>query len=84
MPESVRSHTRAFVTLTAPSFGPVHNRAKTPAGNQLACRCGKHHPDDDPALGAPLHSGTYDYLSAVLWNAHSDKLWARFTTLVRR
>ncbi|GCD98341.1 replication initiation protein [Embleya hyalina] len=84
VPESVRSHSRAFVTLTAPSFGAVHNRAKTPAGKLLACRCGKHHPDDDPALGTPLNPGTYDYVSAVLWNAHSGKLWARFTTLVRR
>jgi hypothetical protein len=30
VPESVRTHPRLFVTLTAPSFGPVHRR--TPSG----------------------------------------------------
>ncbi|WP_324611358.1 replication initiator, partial [Streptomyces sp. NRRL S-104] len=36
IPAAVREHPRVFATLTAPSFGPVHNR---PAGR--ACRCGK-------------------------------------------
>uniref|UniRef100_UPI003BAC3435 hypothetical protein n=1 Tax=Streptomyces sp. NBC_00998 TaxID=2903712 RepID=UPI003BAC3435 len=26
MPDTVRTHPRVFTTLTAPSFGPVHNR----------------------------------------------------------
>lgn len=84
VPESVRAHTRAFVTLTAPSFGPVHNRTATPAGAQLACRCGNRHPEDDPLLGSPIAPSRYDYIGAVLWNAHAGRLWARFTTMVRR
>ncbi|MFJ6622100.1 replication initiator [Kitasatospora sp. NPDC091335] len=81
VPESVRTHPRVFATLTAPSFGPVHNRAKD--GNQ-ACRCGKHHAKDDKTLGAPLNPKTYDYCGAVLFNAHASDLWRRFTIYLRR
>ncbi|MEU2206953.1 replication initiator [Streptomyces hygroscopicus] len=84
VPETVRSHPRLFVTLTAPSFGPVHNRITTDAGETLACRCGERHPADDPVLGTPLSPATYDYAGAVLWNAHAGALWARFTTYLRR
>ncbi|MFF7125678.1 replication initiator [Streptomyces sp. NPDC008240] len=82
--ETVRDHPRAFVTLTAPSFGPVHNRKTTDAGRPLRCRCGTHHTEDDPALGTPLDPTTYDYTGAVLWNAHAGQLWARFTIYLRR
>ncbi|MGW2404388.1 replication initiator [Streptomyces sp. NPDC001739] len=80
----VRAHPRAFVTLTAPSFGPVHNRRKTKAGKVLACRCGERHPEDAPELGTPLNPATYDYTGAVLWNAHAGDLWRRFTIYLRR
>ncbi|MFF5014102.1 replication initiator [Streptomyces sp. NPDC001165] len=82
--ETVRDHPRAFVTLTAPSFGPVHNRKTNDAGRPLRCRCGTHHTEDDPALGTPLDPTTYDYTGAVLWNAHAGQLWARFTIYLRR
>ncbi|MER7478892.1 replication initiator [Streptomyces sp. NPDC126510] len=82
--ETVRDHPRAFVTLTAPSFGPVHNRKTDSAGNTRPCGCGAHHAEDDPALGTPLDPATYDYSGAVLWNAHAGQLWARFTTYLRR
>ncbi|MFD8381155.1 replication initiator, partial [Streptomyces sp. NPDC059679] len=84
VPEAVRTHPRVFVTLTAPSFGPVHNRRTTDAGQNLPCRCGTRHPANDPALGTPLSPATYDYTGAVLWNAHAGALWARFTTYLRR
>ncbi|WP_414504439.1 replication initiator [Streptomyces sp. NEAU-L66] len=80
----VRTHPRAFVTLTAPSFGPVHNRRKTKAGKPLACRCGERHSEDAPELGTPLNPATYDYTGAVLWNAHAGDLWRRFTIYLRR
>ncbi|MER8219558.1 replication initiator [Streptomyces sp. NPDC094143] len=82
--ETVRDHPRAFVTLTAPSFGPVHNRKTDSAGNTRPCGCGAYHAEDDPALGTPLDPVTYDYSGAVLWNAHAGQLWARFTTYLRR
>ncbi|MEU0370021.1 replication initiator [Streptomyces sp. NPDC006283] len=81
--ETVRDHPRAFVTLTAPSFGPVH-RSTDSAGKPRRCRCGVQHADDDPALSTPLDPATYDYTGAVLWNAHAGQLWARFTTYLRR
>ncbi|MEJ8649454.1 replication initiator [Streptomyces sp. MS1.AVA.3] len=80
----VHTHPRAFVTLTAPSFGPVHNRTTTKAGKPLACRCGQHHPEDAPELGTPLNPASYDYTGAVLWNAHAGDLWRRFTIYLRR
>ncbi|KOG58278.1 replication initiation protein [Streptomyces virginiae] len=79
IPATVREYPRVFATLTAPSFGPVHNR---PAGRP--CRCGKHHQEDGPELGTALDPATYDYAAAVLFNNHAGQLWQRFTTRLRR
>ncbi|WP_030899259.1 replication initiator [Streptomyces sp. NRRL F-5126] len=84
VPDTVRTHPRVFATLTAPSFGPVHNRPTTPGGDVRACRCGTRHEPTDPLLGTPLNPATYDYAGAVLFNAHASALWARFTTYLRR
>jgi hypothetical protein len=43
MPETVAAHPRLFVTLTAPSFGPVNTR-RTQHGNPMPC-----HPRDPNA-----------------------------------
>ncbi|MFJ8696524.1 replication initiator protein RepSA [Streptomyces roseolilacinus] len=79
VPATVREHPRVFATLTAPSFGPVHNR---PASGR--CRCGTAHPEHDPALGTALDPDRYDYAGAVLWNNHAGDLWRRFTIYLRR
>ncbi|OII60294.1 replication initiation protein [Streptomyces sp. CC77] len=79
VPATVRDHPRVFATLTAPSFGPVHNR---PASGR--CRCGTTHPDGDPVLGTALDPERYDYAGAVLWNNHAGQLWQRFTIYLRR
>ncbi|MCB5180267.1 replication initiator protein RepSA [Streptomyces antimicrobicus] len=79
IPATVREHPRVFTTLTAPSFGPVHNR---PDGRP--CRCGQHHQEDNPALGTALDPTTYDYAGTVLFNNHAGQLWSRFTTRLRR
>ncbi|GAA3779895.1 replication initiator protein RepSA [Streptomyces chiangmaiensis] len=79
IPATVRDHPRVFATLTAPSFGPVHNRP-----DRGACRCGTRHTTDDPALGTALDPATYDYAGAVLFNNHAGQLWMRFTTRLRR
>ncbi|MEJ8634794.1 replication initiator [Streptomyces sp. MS2.AVA.5] len=78
-PERVATHPRVFATLTAPSFGPVHNRP-----SKGRCRCGTSHAADAPELGSPLNPETYDYETAVLWNAHASKIWARFSIYLRR
>ncbi|WP_405688499.1 replication initiation protein [Streptomyces sp. NBC_01387] len=79
VPATVRDHPRVFATLTAPSFGPVHNR---PAKGR--CRCGNSHAEDDSALGTALDPASYDYAGAVLWNNHAGDLWRRFTIYLRR
>ncbi|MFE9121705.1 replication initiator protein RepSA [Streptomyces sp. NPDC007172] len=79
VPGSVRDHPRVFATLTAPSFGPVHNRP-----GRGVCRCGTAHATDDPVLGTALDPTTYDYAAAVLFNNHAGGPWMRFTTRLRR
>ncbi|WP_186777785.1 replication initiator protein RepSA [Streptomyces salinarius] len=79
VPATVRDHPRVFATLTAPSFGPVHNRP-----DHGACRCGTQHAPDAPELGTALDPATYDYAGAVLFNNHAGQLWQRFTTRLRR
>src|ERR671916_222532 len=44
VPESVAEHPQVFATLTAPGFGAVH----TCRDDGRACRCGRHHAEDDP------------------------------------
>ncbi|RZD57179.1 replication initiation protein [Streptomyces albidoflavus] len=78
-PHTIRDHPRVFATLTAPSFGPVHNRP-----GPRPCRCGTRHPEDAPELGTPLNPDTYDYAGAVLWNNHAPGLWRYFTIYLRR
>jgi uncharacterized Zn-finger protein len=84
VPASVVEHPRVFLTLTAPSFGPVHTRALTARGHVIPCRCGRRHHADDPGIGTALDPDSYDYQGAVLWQAHAGMLWARFTIALRR
>ncbi|WP_322784862.1 replication initiator protein RepSA [Streptomyces justiciae] len=79
IPATIRHRPRVFATLTAPSFGPVHNRP-----THGVCRCGTAHRDDDPALGTPLDPDAYDYTGAVLFNNHAGELWHRFINRLRR
>lgn len=84
VPEAVAETPRLFVTLTAPSFGPVHNRRVSRAGKTMPCACGSYHHEHDPIRGQPLNPEDYDYLGHVLWQAHAGVLWSRFTTYLRR
>ncbi|MFG2774506.1 replication initiator protein RepSA [Streptomyces sp. NPDC048350] len=79
IPATVRDHPRVFLTLTAPSFGAVHNRP-----DNRPCRCGTRHPEDAPGLGTPLDAESYDYAGAVLFNNHAGQLWDRFAKRLRR
>ena len=98
VPQEVSGHPRAFVTLTAPSFGPVHTRREK-GGTVRACRprkrdkvcehghpvgCHARHEPGDARLGQPICGQCYDYVGAVLWQAHVGALWHRFTLEVRR
>jgi hypothetical protein len=83
IPASVADKPRLFVTLTAPSFGPVHNR-RAPNGKVIPCRCGDYHHPDDPRIGQPVNPDTYDYAGHVLWQASAGELWHRFVTYLKR
>ncbi|MFE9168847.1 replication initiator [Streptomyces kebangsaanensis] len=92
IPATVRHRPRLFVTLTAPSFGPVHRSGELcrPRRDSGTCEhgrplgCGAVHAPDAPAVGQPLCVDCYDYTAHVLWHAHASQLWDRFVIDVRR
>lgn len=65
IPPEVAEHPRVFVTLTAPSFGPVHTRVATgnrtlrcyPRGKAGGPSCIARHGVGDPLLGQPIDPG---------------------------
>ncbi|MBB2745057.1 UNVERIFIED_ORG: hypothetical protein FHR35_004906 [Microbispora rosea subsp. rosea] len=98
VPASVTAHPCLFVTLTAPSFGPVHTRRQH-IGNVLPCHprrdaelcahgrvlsCTARHGTDDDCLGEPLCPDCYDYTGSVLFNAVAPLLRKRFADALRR
>ena len=98
VPATVADHPCFFLTLTAPSFGPVHSHREKD-GRLLRCRprrsgrtcphgirmsCAEQHPPDDNRLGKPLCPECYDYTGSVLFNAYAPELWRRFTITLRR
>jgi hypothetical protein len=87
VPATVVRHPCVFLTLTAPSFGPVHARREKD-GRVLRCRprrrsrnclhgapmsCPLRHGRDDPLLGQPLCPDCYDYTGSVLFNACASR-----------
>jgi len=99
-PTTVAAHPRVFLTLPAPSFGPVHTTRTDPAtGRARRCHdrretafcshgrrtsCSRRHPADDGDLGTPLCGDCYDYTGSVLFNALAPELWRRFCIYLRR
>jgi hypothetical protein len=92
VPESVTTHPMVFVTLTAPSFGPVHT-ARDGTACHLgagACTHGRprtcpvvHDPGDN-LVGQALCPECFDYAGAVVWNALMGELWRRTTIALGR
>lgn len=96
IPVEVAGRPQVFATLTAPSYGAVHNATGTPChprkgassatrcshGNQL--RCNIIHSIDDAIVGQPLCRHCYDYRGHVLFTWHLPELWRRFTIALRR
>jgi hypothetical protein len=85
VPESVRHHPAVFLTLTAPSFGPVHRSTAGPChfGRPGRCRhgrsthCLERHDGHDAVVGTPLCCDCYSYVEAVLFNNTAGELWRR-------
>lgn len=92
VPDTVRRRPRLFITLTAPSFGPVHRAGERcrPRRDGGQCEhdrplgCGAVHDVADPVVGQPVCANCYDYAAHALWHAHAGKLWDRFVIGVRR
>src|SRR3954464_13455451 len=98
VPETVAEHPMVFLTLTAPSFGPVHSR-RVRDGQVRRCRprrnrdtcppvvsraCSAAHHEGDDCLGEPLCADCFDYEHAVLWNALAPELWRRTSNQIPR
>lgn len=76
VPDAVRARPRLFVTLTAPSFGPVHRvrdgERCRPRRDDPRCEhgrrlgCGLVHTEDEPMVGLPLCPDCYDCTGHVL------------------
>lgn len=90
VPADVRERPRLFLTLTAPSFGPVHRATADgercrPRRHADRCEhgrspgCSAAHDATNPLVGQPLCSGCYDYPAHVLWHAYAGRLWKAFT-----
>lgn len=95
VPSAVSANPLLFITLTAPSFGPVHgvrdgNQRCHPRARPARCAHGHHvacwarHDADDPRVGAPLCDECYDAESATVWQWYAPELWRRFTITLRR
>jgi hypothetical protein len=98
VPESVAVHPRVFLTLTAPSFGPVHSRVLGASGQVKPCHprdtapcahgfsldCRMRHVSADPLVGKPLCESCFDTAGARRWNEAAPALWHRFTTYLPR
>ncbi|MPY79808.1 MAG: hypothetical protein GEV04_15330 [Actinophytocola sp.] len=99
VPDTVTEHPCFFVTLTAPTFGPVHSRSITRNGRVKPCRVRRHlevcehgkilacwhrHDADDPRVGEPLCRDCYDYQHQAVWNLHAAELWRRTTIALNR
>ena len=92
VPESIGDHPAVLLTLTAPSFGPVHRRRPDgschPSGRRCdhgrALVCNLRHGESDALLGQALCADCYDYEGAVLFNAGVSELWRRTTIYALR
>ncbi|MDP8929798.1 MAG: hypothetical protein M3O70_14815 [Actinomycetota bacterium] len=100
IPESVATHPCVFVTLTAPSFGPVHTHVvDRRTGKIKPCRvrrrlelcphgrpksCSQRHAADARCVGRPLCPDCYDYPAHVVFNAWAGELWRRTTITANR
>ncbi|WP_068329468.1 replication initiator [Janibacter terrae] len=96
VPDQVRDNPLLFVTLTAPSFGPVHGhrhgrpcrprrpQARTRCPHGQPTWCTRTHDEQDEVTGSPLCNECHDTASAVMWQWHAPELWRRFTIALRR
>lgn len=93
-PEVTATTVAVFVTLTAPSFGPVHTRRKdastcraTPPASCTHIQpspCTIAHAISDPNVGTPVCCACYDYEAHVVTTWWFPQLWKRYVLTLRR
>ncbi|HEU4798946.1 MAG TPA: replication initiator [bacterium] len=68
-----------LLTLTAPSFGPVHRVPREGGARAAKCGCGLVHDAVGGAglRGVPLDAVSYDYDGQAAWNRDAGLLWDR-------
>ena len=99
VPTTVAQHPCVFLTVTAPSFGPVHAHCTDRAGRTLPCRPRRHlehcehghalacftrHDETADEIGRPLCLDCYDHPHQAVWNLYSGELWRRTMIAARR
>jgi len=94
VPEQVAERPCTFLTLTAPSFGPVHGVRRKglcrPRREHELCPhgrptwCHRRHDADDVCVGEPLCADCYDYVGHIVWQFHANELWRRFLVTLQR
>jgi hypothetical protein len=92
IPGLVAERPVVFVTLTAPSYGPVHTIHDHPGPCQhprtIPCahlrQCHAIHQPGDPIVGTPVCADCYDWDGTVIFNARATELWRRTIIAIRR
>ena len=94
VPADVADRPCTFVTLTAPSFGPVHGvrgkgvcrarRERPVCTHGRPMWCNRRHNPAEAAVGEPLCVECYDYVAHVVWQFHANELWRRFLITLQR
>ena len=76
-PPGTPASTMMLLTLTAPSFGHVHNVPRPSSDELTHCRCGAMHSAaaHGHLRGIPLDVDEYDYDGTVAWNNGIGPLW---------
>lgn len=74
--EDLNGYRFMFLTLTHPSFGPVHYVPKHKKSPRKKCDCGIIHAHTDEDIrGTPVDPDDYDYDEQIIWNMATSKLW---------
>ncbi|HKD99348.1 MAG TPA: replication initiator, partial [Micromonosporaceae bacterium] len=79
-----RHQPSTLLTLTLPSYGPVHTESRSRGARLQPCGCGHLHREQDPLLGTPLDPTSYDYGAAARDTMFFPKVLDRFWQNLRR
>lgn len=91
VPDTIADNPLVFATLTAPSFGKVHNSIGKPrqthteaATRETSASMQGSNATTAPEIGSPVCEQNYDYKTHIVWQWWAPELWRRFTIALRR